>query len=189
MKLRVSSILHRGATISVVAVMIFLGCSGANAGSVRGNAPPTSFLRGDIEMVQENIATLRKLFATINAGELDKISGFAHPDFVRHDLTGAIPGVEGRAGAVDFIRGLMASISGLHLDIVDIFGADDKVTVRFVARGRHTGEMFGMPPTGRELTINNVNIYRLQDGKIRETWQLADGWGMMRQVSADTMAP
>lgn len=136
---------------------------------------------GENSVEERNIETMRNLFAAINAGEFNRISSYANEDFVRHDLTGAIPGVEGQAGATDFIRNLHTSIEGLTLEIIDIFGSGDRVAVRFVAKGKHTGELFGMPATGRNVEFNNVNIYRLVDGRISETWQLADSWGLVRQ--------
>ncbi|PCJ70618.1 MAG: hypothetical protein COA62_08600 [Rhodobiaceae bacterium] len=135
------------------------------------------------QLVKDNIATLRNLFATINAGTLHEVvDQFAQPGFIRHDLTRSIPGVEGQQGASNFIRSLEQSLQGLTLEIVDAFGQGDKVVVHFTASGKHTGDLFGMPATGRDVRINNVNIYRLEDGRIAETWQLADGWGLLRQV-------
>lgn len=133
--------------------------------------------------VARNIETLRGLFSAINSGKLDQvITDFAAPSFVRHDLTGAIPGVKGQGGATDFIRSLQEALEGLHLEIVDAFGQDDKVVVRFNVSGRHTGEFFGVPATGRDVHFSNINIYRLEDGRVAETWQLADGWGLVQQL-------
>ena len=50
--------------------------------------------------------------------------------------------------------------------------------------GTHQGEILGVPPTGKRVAYRSVNLYRMTDGKIAETWQLADIWGFMRQVGA-----
>ena len=44
--------------------------------------------------------------------------------------------------------------------------ARDKVVVRFKGTGTHTGEWFGIPPTGKKIAITGVLIYRIVDGKI-----------------------
>ena len=50
--------------------------------------------------------------------------------------------------------------------IEDMVAEGDKVVVRFKGTGTHTGEWFGIPPTGKKNTITGVLIYRIVDGKI-----------------------
>jgi predicted ester cyclase len=50
--------------------------------------------------------------------------------------------------------------------------------------GTHTGRFFGIPPTGKKVTINHLEIHRFKDGKIIEAWHLEDIFGTMRQVGA-----
>jgi predicted ester cyclase len=60
--------------------------------------------------------------------------------------------------------------------------------VRFTARGTHKGPFQGVAPTGKRVEWAGINVYRVADGKIRETWQLADMLGLMRQLGAVTTA-
>ena len=110
------------------------------------------------------------------------------PGFVRHDLNGAWLNVAGPAGVADFLRMLGIALAEMHLEIVDIFAVGDRVCIRFVGTGIHRGEIFGVPPTGRRVTWNGINIYRLVDGKIVETWQLADHLGVLRQMGTVSVA-
>lgn len=48
--------------------------------------------------------------------------------------------------------------------------------------GTHEGPLFGREATGRRFTVNEMNIYRLEDAKIAETWQLVDIAGFMNQI-------
>jgi predicted ester cyclase len=56
------------------------------------------------------------------------------------------------------------------LTIHDIFSGGDKVAVRFAHGGTHRGELIGVPPSNRTVTIRGIEIYRLSDGKIAEYW-------------------
>jgi len=71
----------------------------------------------------------------------------------------------------------------LTMQVDDIFGAGDKVVVRFTLTGTNTGQLFGMPPTGRKITTTGIGIYRFAPhGKIVEEWYENDAIGQMRQL-------
>jgi predicted ester cyclase len=71
----------------------------------------------------------------------------------------------------------------LTMRVEDIFGDGDKVVVRFTLNGTNTGPLFGMPPTGREVTMTGIGIYRFgPHGKIIEEWYENDAIGQMRQL-------
>ena len=71
----------------------------------------------------------------------------------------------------------------LIMRIDDIFGADDKVVVRFTLNGTNTGPLFGLPPTGRKVTMTGIGIYRFAPhGRIVEEWYENDAIGQMRQL-------
>ncbi len=53
---------------------------------------------------------------------------------------------------------------------------------RNTSRMMHQREFMGIPPTGKQLTLSGISIYRIVDGKIREEWNLADTQGLMRQL-------
>ena len=137
------------------------------------------------EQSAENVARIRALFEAINErreGEL--IRELAAPQFVRHDLTGAIPGVTGQDGAARFIESLRAAFPDLKLEIQDAIADCDTVVVRFVARGTQSGPFLGQAPTNRRVEVNNINIYRFESGRVVETWQLTDGYGLLRQIDS-----
>lgn len=54
--------------------------------------------------------------------------------------------------------------------VEDVFGVGDRVAIRWTTTGRHTGTLFGFAPTGREVCIPGVDIFRVVDGKIVEHW-------------------
>ena len=48
--------------------------------------------------------------------------------------------------------------------------AEDEVGIRFKTRALHTGELFGVPPSGRTITMTGMEMYRLSGDKIAELW-------------------
>jgi predicted ester cyclase len=69
---------------------------------------------------------------------------------------------------------LRASFSDLHYDIQDEITEGDKMVVRVISRGRHTGPFLGFPPTGKTFAAQQIHIYRIADGKIIEHWAVRD---------------
>ena len=131
----------------------------------------------------DNVATLRRLIEAVNQNDLARVAPeVIAPGFVRHDVAGTWPGVRGEGGVIDLIGSLRAALPDMHFEIDDIFGAGDRVAMRFTLSGTHRAELLGRPPTGRPITVSGINIYRLEDGKIVETWQLADVAGLVHQL-------
>jgi predicted ester cyclase len=46
----------------------------------------------------------------------------------------------------------------------------------------HTGEVRGLTPTGKKITLKGVNIYRMVDGKVVEGWSVTDSLDLLTQL-------
>ena len=134
-------------------------------------------------MSEENEAVVRRAFDEVAMGDMTTVDEIIAPEFVRHDLAGG-PEAHGPDGVKRLIAGLRTGFPDLQTTIDDIFSDGEKVVVRFTASGTHSGPFMGIAPTGRAATWSGVNIYRVSGGRIRETWQLADGLGLLRQLGA-----
>ena len=73
-----------------------------------------------------------------------------------------------------------AAFPDIRVTIDDIFAVDDKVTLRWSSHGTHCGELQGIPPTNRPMTMTGIAIYRFAGGKIVEEWMNNDTLGMLR---------
>jgi steroid delta-isomerase-like uncharacterized protein len=58
----------------------------------------------------------------------------------------------------------------------------DKAVARHSLRGTHKAEFQGIPPTGKQVKVNGIAIFRIADGKVVETWLNADILGMLQQL-------
>jgi predicted ester cyclase len=70
----------------------------------------------------------------------------------------------------------------LAFDIHHVIGEGDTVAVHCTLTGRHTGDLMGIPPTGRPVATPMVHILRFRDGKASEHWAVHDDMTTMRQL-------
>ena len=79
------------------------------------------------------------------------------------------------------------AIPDLVHNIEEIISVGDKVIVRFIARGSHTGEIeeMGIPATGKEVEVSSIIIFRIENGKVVEERQEADMLGFMQQLGME----
>lgn len=82
------------------------------------------------------------------------------------------------------VSGIYAALSGLRHEIHDLIAEGDKVVYRSTNRGTHAGELLGVPPTGKEVTISAMAIIRIVAGKVAEVWVMPDMMSLMQQIGA-----
>lgn len=132
--------------------------------------------------IERNERLIRRYFEEVwNRGELEALDEIVAPDYVNHSpgMPDPRPGPEGLKPIVAALR---KGIPDVAYAIQDIVVSPDKVAVRVVMTGTHTGALFGIPPTGRRLTVEQMQIERIENGKIAEHWRRTDDLGMMRQL-------
>ena len=104
-------------------------------------------------------------------------------DYVGHDPALPEP-IRGPQGAKDNFKQYSDAFEGAQITVLDQIAEGDAVATRWQGRGRHTGELMGVPPTGKEVIVEGLNLTRLRDGKIVEEWSNWDTLGMLQQVGA-----
>ena len=72
-----------------------------------------------------------------------------------------------------------------HIEVEELIAEGDKVMSRVSLRGTHGGELEGIPPTGRTFTITAFTVFRLEEGRIVEEWEILDELGMMHQLGME----
>jgi predicted ester cyclase len=133
-------------------------------------------------MNENHIGLVRRALDEVaSQGKLEALDEIASPEFVRHDLGGA-PDIAGLEKIKRFIGAQRAVFGDLTFTADDILASGDRVAVSYTARGTHEREFQGIAPTGKPVSWKGINIYRIENGKLVETWQLADIAGLMRQL-------
>ncbi len=114
------------------------------------------------------------------AGRYDLAGHFLTPDYVDHEAPpGTPPGPEGANAVLSWLRGAFADLS---YEVLDAFGDGDRVAVRLITKGTHTGEFQSKPPTGKRFEIEAIHLYRIQDGQVAEHWAKRDDVGLANQL-------
>ena len=111
-------------------------------------------------------------------GNLDALDDIVASDMVEHQQ-GAHSGL---GGLKSLIRGLREGFPDLQLTVEDITSDGDKVWGRLKGRGTHEGPFMGMPPTGKRIEIDIIDICRFEGGKMVEHWGVADRLAQLTQL-------
>ena len=64
----------------------------------------------------------------------------------------------------------------------DLIADGDRVVARVTTGGTHGGEFMGAPATGKRISVQEVDIFRIENGKIAEAWAAVDFFGMLTQL-------
>jgi len=134
-------------------------------------------------------ATVRSYIQEVwNHGNWTAIEQLCAPE-VRLHLGGSSLAVGSDVHA-HLVGGWRSAFPDLVWTIEDMVAEGDKVACRFVGRGSHTGEAFptrslgSIPPSGTRVTVGEIAIYRVADGKVAECWAEVDTLGLMHQLGA-----
>lgn len=94
------------------------------------------------------------------------------PGFINH---AAPPGRQGADDTVQFFQAVLwPALSDLKVEILDQVGEGDRVVTRKLLHAIHNGELMGIPPTHRPVSIRVIDIWRVANGKMMEHWGMLD---------------
>jgi steroid delta-isomerase-like uncharacterized protein len=133
-------------------------------------------------MTAENNKTLVRQFVeeAQTKHNLNAVDNYMSPDFVDHSVPPGLP--PDREGVKMQFSMFFNALPDLHAIIHDQIADDDKVVTRKTLRGTHKGDLMGIPPTGKTVDIEVIDILRVQNGKITDHWNNVDRMGLMQQL-------
>jgi steroid delta-isomerase-like uncharacterized protein len=113
-------------------------------------------------------------------GDLDAVEAYLGEGFVNHDPPlGVSADRDGMRAAGTMFR---AAFPDWRSEQHRLIGETDLVAEHFTARGTHRGEIMGVAPTGREVSLRGINIFRIRDRRIVERWGRLDELGFLQQL-------
>jgi predicted ester cyclase len=133
--------------------------------------------------IEANKALVRRFLEEgINQANEEVFLSLLDPNVVDHYAPpGLPPGAEGWNLNRKQLRGAFPDCRWEEQAMV---AEGDLVVGRYVLRGTHQGEFFGIPPTGRSIAVSNIHILRIAGGVIVEHWGHGDDLGMLGQLGA-----
>ena len=108
---------------------------------------------------------LHGIYEAVNTGNLALLEKFVAPDYVEHS--------EGFRGVEPFrqqITAFRAAFPDLHVSIDDLLIDGDRFASRTTVTGTHTGDLMGIPATGKHISVEAVDMGRIQNGQAQERW-------------------
>ncbi len=130
---------------------------------------------------EENKAIVRRMTEEVyNQGTIERIDHFFAASYVHHDP--ASPHVRDRDGLKEVLRAFRAGCPDLHITIDELLAEGDTVTKRWTYHATHTGDLSGMLPTGKHITMSGLELFRLANGKIADCWLGYDNLSLMQQL-------
>ena len=112
--------------------------------------------------LEENKAIVRRFVEAYNKRNLDLFDDLLAPDYFDHTSKVGVEGLK------QLMNMAFKAFPDFHETIEDIIAEGDKVWARITFTGTHTGEFMGIAPTGKKITTEMVDIFRIVNGKLVE---------------------
>ncbi len=133
-------------------------------------------------MSENNKVVVRRLLDEVwNKGNLSLVDELFTPNFEFHDAS--TPdlgrGPESEKKRVTLYRN---AFPDLRITIEDMIAEGETVVTRWSCRGTHKGDLSGIAPTGKQITISGITVGRFANGKIAQGYANWDALGLMQQL-------
>lgn len=132
--------------------------------------------------LERNKALVRRINEEIwNQGNLQVVEELYAADVIRHFLPDGSE-INGRSELRNHILSHREAFPDWAEEINLIIADGDFVAIQFTSTGTNTGSFLGNPPTGKQVRINEMVIFRIIDDKVREQWLLPDLLSLNQQL-------
>jgi len=131
-------------------------------------------------MPESNELLVRRLVEeVINGRDYSALQDLLHPSYVYRSPGEEFRGAEGLEG---LFTAYHSAFSDMNLTIDDLFSTDARVAMSFTITGTHDGEMMGIAPTGKSVSVNGIILSTIEDGRIVEEWEVIDRFTLFQQL-------
>jgi steroid delta-isomerase-like uncharacterized protein len=125
---------------------------------------------------------LRFVDEVLNQHNLDVLPDLIAEDFVEQNPPlGQGPG---REGLRQFLAQMFEAFPDLRWRVAEMVAEGDRVAAWSTWEGTHRGAFFGIPPTGRTVSVEAWTIDRFRDGRVTQSRIIMDVMGLMQQLGA-----
>jgi predicted ester cyclase len=127
----------------------------------------------------------RVSFETYTEGNVDVIDELVSEEYRLYDPMSPEP-IRGREGLKDYVESLREAAPDFSATIEHVIADDEFVAVHFTIRGTQEGSVpdLGLEPTGNPFEVVGIELDRIEEGKLVETWLAYDTLGFAEQLGA-----
>lgn len=130
--------------------------------------------------LEENKEIVRRYQEAYNNQDYDALDALVAADVLTPNMISSV--ARGLEGAKQVHQKTVTGMPDYHTTIEDLIAEGDKVAARVTLTGTHTGDFYGIPPTGRKIHLSAMYIVHIADGKIVEHWGEENGMTVLRQL-------
>jgi steroid delta-isomerase-like uncharacterized protein len=136
--------------------------------------------------LERNKDVIRRFFDELwNPWNFAKADELLAPEIVFKGTLGSE--LKGRDAFRAYMRKVESAFPDFHNTIMEITAEEDRVIARTHYRGTHRGEIFGLAPSGKQISYAGAAFFRIRDGQVIEGWVLGDLLGLLRQLGTDSL--
>jgi steroid delta-isomerase-like uncharacterized protein len=125
-------------------------------------------------------ALAERFAETLTDHDLDAFAELLDDQYVNHNRF-AQPG---KRGSIDIFAAFLNAFEDFRVEVDDIIEAGETLVGRYTYRGRHTGTFMGVPPSGTEIEMHSIDIWRVRDGRLQEHWDELNNLEFFQQIDA-----
>ena len=111
------------------------------------------------------------------------VDEFLAPNYKRHRSPTATPLT--REQQKRLLIQFRAAFPDIQLTVEEVIAEDNRIAFRSTIRATHQGELFGIAPTGKQITVGLVDIIHIENGKFVEQWGGPDLLDLVQQLGAE----
>jgi len=131
---------------------------------------------------QQAIELVTKIYEAFNRRDLDALDEYLAPDYEDYSVGTPYPTPFDRETLKELLTIYFNAFPDAQFAASDFITEGDKIAWRDHLTGTHTGEMMGIPPTGRKVDVWGMGTGEMRDGKACRHYSVFDNLGLMQQI-------
>jgi len=128
-----------------------------------------------MQLEQNKVVGRRFIEEILGKGRFDPLKELTTDEYIDHSLPSGVTPLQSLAG-------FRAGFPDSRVSVEGLVAEGDYVVVRWVLHATNTGDFFGMPATGKPVTLRGISMYRISEGKMVEGWVEYDQLNLMQQL-------
>ena len=134
------------------------------------------------EVEEQNKALAMRYYEAWFKGDIEALKEIFSPDFVWHTGSGQDISLE---ETIESLKQQMLMFPDRTVSIIDTIVTGDKAVLRYIFKATHEGDIEGFPATGNKVEIGGVQIVRVENGIIVESWEVSDMLSFYQQLGME----
>ncbi len=130
-------------------------------------------------MSQGNKELVRRWFEALTKHDVDSMVSMVADDFINNSSTN-----QGKDGVRAEVEYWLAAFPDASVSIEELIAEGNRVVARLSVTGTHGGAFLGVEPTGKRISVQEIDIARIENDRIAEVWAAPDVFGMLSQLGA-----